>query len=85
MWSWEWEGLLYLTRILEVPETEREDKYNIWRDMLECQQDGELEDANTHLPDKKARINKQLKTQENSSGRILDDRVAAKRPVELKN
>lgn len=53
--------------------------------MLECQQDGELEDANTHLPDKKARINKQLKTQENSSGRILDDRVAAKRPVELKN
>ena len=57
----------------------------ISEEMLECQQDGELEDANTHLLDKKARINKQLKTQENSSGRILDDRVAAKRPVELKN
>lgn len=53
--------------------------------MLECQRDGGLEDANTHLPDKKARINKQLKTQKNSSRRILDDRVTAKRPVELKN
>lgn len=47
--------------------------------MLECQQDGELEDANTHLPDKKARINKQLKTQENSSGRILDDKSSSKK------
>lgn len=53
--------------------------------MLECQQDGGLEDANTCLRDIQARINKQLKTQENSSGRILDDKVAAKRPMELKN
>ena len=27
----------------------------ISEEMLECQQDGELEDANTHLPEKKAR------------------------------
>lgn len=50
--------------------------------MSERQQDGGLEGVNTYLTHKKTRMNKQLKTEENSSGRILDYKEVATKTLQ---